>query len=231
MAEFLIDQRSFPDLENWESSSEKIKEAHDAVGRLRIYHHQQDEEIVSIEEKEKTRENFLKNQREVTKSQQALQRLNDHLNELGQNIGSQKAGYDFQKWFYELMDFFEIESRKPYVYDGRQIDGSITIAGTTYLIELKFTTTQAGVTDIDSFFKKIITKADNTMGVMVSISGYSAVAIKEASGDKTPILLVEHSHLYLALSGIMGFSELIERVRRHASQTGEAFLPTNKFSH
>lgn len=33
--------------------------------------------------------------------------------------------------------------------------------------------------------KQVITKADNAMGVVVSMSGYSSVAIQEASRDKT----------------------------------------------
>ena len=78
-------------------------------------------------------------------------------------------GY-MQRRFYDLLDFSEIPNRKPYVHNGRQIDGSLTVSGTTYLVELKLTTEQAGATDIDTFHK-VTTKADNTMGAMVSISG------------------------------------------------------------
>lgn len=230
IAKHLIEQKSFPDLLNWEDSTQKIKNAHDAVQRLRIYHNEQNEQIQSEEEKKKAGEKFRKRQENITLSQQNLQKLSNRLNELGQKLGTQEAGYEFQDWFYDLLDFCEITNRKPYVHEGRQIDGSLTLSGTTYLVELKFTTGQAGAPDIDTFFKKITTKADNTMGVMVSISGYSSVAKKEASGEKTPILLLDHSHLYLVLSGIMGFADVIERVRRHASQTGEAYLSVNDFT-
>lgn len=128
------------------------------------------------------------------------------------------------------MDFSEITNRKPYVHGGRQIDGSLTLDGTTYLIELKFTATQADAADIDTFFKKVTSKADNTMGIMVSISGYSHVAKKEASGARTPILLLDHGHIYLVLSGIIGFTDVIDRIRRHASQTGEAYLAPDDFT-
>jgi|SRR5262245_16232984 len=56
--------------------------------------------------------------------------------------------------------------------------------------ELKFTAEQASAPDIDSFYKKITSKADNTMGIMVSISVYSSVALEEASGNKTPLLFL-----------------------------------------
>jgi len=128
------------------------------------------------------------------------------------------------------VDFSEIPNRRPYVHAGRQIDGSLTVSGTTYLVELKFTADQAGAPDIDTLYKKVTTKADNTMGIMVSVSGYSAVAKKEASGDRTPLLLMDHGHIYLVLGGIMGLADVIERIRRHASQTGDAYLPANEFA-
>jgi vacuolar-type H+-ATPase subunit I/STV1 len=230
MAEYLMEQRSYPDLENWEDSAEKMKAANEAVSKLRIYHQQQEEEIESEEEKRKAKEAFRKRQQEIARSQESLQRLSDGLNELAQRLGEQQAGYDFQDWFYNLVDFSEVSSRRPYVHAGRQIDGSITISGTTYLVELKFTKEQAGARHIDTFYKKVTNKADNTMGVMVSISGYSSTAKKEASGERTPLLLLDHSHLYLVLGGIMGLSEVIDRVRRHASQTGEAYLPVKEFT-
>jgi hypothetical protein len=186
--------------------------------------------LQSEEEKLKSKQEFLKRQQEATRSQQTLQKLSDRLNKLATELGSQEAGYKFQDWFYNLLDFSEITNRKPYVSKGRQIDGSLTVSGTTYLIELKFTTEQASATEIDSFHKKVTTKADNTMGIMVSISGYSSVARQEASGDRTPLLLLDSAHIYLALGGVMGLADVIDRVRRHASQTGEAYLSVSEFS-
>jgi hypothetical protein len=230
MATFLIDQESFPDLQGWEDSAQKIKAAHDAVSKLRIHHSKQQDELQSEEEKLKAKQEFAKRQQEVTRSQQTLQELNDRLTELSSKLGSQEAGYKFQGWFYDLLDFSEIPNRKPYVHNGRQIDGSLTISGTTYLVELKFTAEQASAPDIDTFYKKVTSKADNTMGILVSISGYSSVAREEASGNKTPLLLLEHGHIYLVLGGMMGLADVIERIRRHASQTGEAYLSVSDFS-
>ena len=230
MATFLMDQESFPDLQGWEDSAQKIKAAHDAVSKLRVHHSKQQDELQSEEEKLKAKQEFAKRQHEVTRSQQTLQELNDRLTELSSKLGSQEAGYKFQGWFYDLLDFSEIPNRKPYVHNGRQIDGSLTISGTTYLVELKFTAEQASAPDIDTFYKKVTSKADNTMGILVSISGYSSVAREEASGNKTPLLLLDHRHIYLVLGGMMGLADVIDRIRRHASQTGEAYLSVSDFS-
>lgn len=229
MAKSLSEMDSFPDLRNWEDSDEKIKAAKDAVNSLKSYLQKQETEIEREESKAKAKEEFVQKQNDIARSQTTLVKLNDQLNKLGSRLGEQKAGYEFQDWFYELTKFSDIDSRRPYVSKGRQIDGSITLDGTTYLVELKFTAGQAGATDIDSFYKKVVTKAENTMGIMLSISGFSSVAIDEASGERTPILLMDHSHLYLVLGGMMGLSEVINRLRRHASQTGEAYLPVSQF--
>jgi hypothetical protein len=70
IAEHLKEQRSFPDLENWEDSTQKIKGAHDAVSRLRLHHQRQEGEIQSEEERRKAREAFQQRQDEVNRSRQ-----------------------------------------------------------------------------------------------------------------------------------------------------------------
>lgn len=229
MGEFLAEQQSFPDLENWEDSKEKISEASIAVARLSEYIQKQKEQLDGRKDREETQRRYRERQAEIRRTETDLAKLSSTLNALAMRLGEQAAGYEFQTWFYDLLDYSEIVNRRPYTHGGRQIDGSLTHAGTTYLVELKFTGEQAAATDIDSFLKKVNDKADNTMGVMVSISSYSAIAKNEASGPKTPILLLDHSHLYMVLSGVMKLSDLIERVRRHASQTGEAFLSPADF--
>jgi hypothetical protein len=229
MARNLSEQTSFPDLRNWEDSAQKTSDATKAVAELKSYLKAQDQEIQSEREREeakvKAREERQKIQRALTDKSKLQQRLDA----LYPAVGTQQGGYDFQDWFYDLLDFCEIQNRRPYVSAGRQIDGSLTLEGTTYLVELKFTASQADAPDIDSLRSKVDDKADNTMGIVVSISGYSTVAMKQASGRKTTLLLLEASHLYLFLSGALEFGNIISRVRRHASQTSEAYLPVDKF--
>jgi len=224
MGEFLAEQQSFPDLENWEDSKEKIREASTAVTRLREYIRKQNDNLDNRRDREEAQKRFQQHQADVIRHKTDLEKLSSRLNALASQLGSQEAGYEFQTWFYDLLDYSEIVNRRPYAHRGRQIDGSLTHDGTTYLVELKFTREQAAVTDIDSFFKKVTDKGDNTMGIMVSISGYSSVAKDEASGPKTPLMLMDHGHLYMILSSVMKFSDVIERVRRHVSQTSEAYL-------
>lgn len=229
MAASLAEQESFPDLQNWEDSEQKVKEATIAVRSLRLYIRKQEEELQQRKDQEEVQRRFRERQVEVRRSETDLQTLNSRLDELAKTIGTQRAGYDFQDWFFDLLDFSEIVNRRPYWHEGRQIDGSLTVNGTTYLVELKFTKEQADAPDVDTFLSKVNDKADNTMGVMVSMSGYSSVAKNTASKPKTPLLLLDHSHIYLTLSDIMSLADVIDRVRRHSSQTSEAYLSTADF--
>lgn len=229
MADELVKPSSFPDLQGWEDSAVKIKEATAATAELRKAMASVNVQVQNEAERAAAQRRATDLRAETQRSQQTLASLEARLKTLAGKLGTQEAGYAFQDWFYDLVDFFEVPNRRPYKVAGRQIDGSITVSGTTYLVELKFTTEQAGSTDIDSLLKKVNDKADNTMGILVSMSGYSGVAVTEASGRKTPLLLMDHRHVYFLLASSATLGELVDRVRRHASQTGEALLPPEQF--
>ena len=230
MARSLSEQTTFPDLRNWEDSALKIADATKAVAELKSYLRAKDEEVRTAQEREESKARARADRERIQRSATDKDKLRGRFEQLHPAIGTQQGGYDFQAWFYDVLDFCEIQNRRPYVTAGRQIDGSVTIEGTTYLVELKFTASQAAATDIDSLRVKVDDKADNTMGIMVSVSGYSSVAVTQASGRKTALLLLDAMHLYLFLTGTLSLRDVISRVRRHASQTGEAYLHTSNFS-
>jgi len=229
LADAVAEQKAFPDLERMEDSALRIGLAKKAIADFNEYRGRQREKAQELREQNQSRERGRVARAEALSRQHSLETLNNRLNGLAAQIGSQDAGYQFEQWFYDLMDYFEVDNRRPYKVEGRQIDGSVTVEGTTYLVELKFTIDPSDAPDIDSFKNKVVTKADNTMGIMVSMSGYSTVAIKEASRDKTPLLLFDFKHLYMLFTGSLRFSELVARVRRHSSQTGRAYLAVEDF--
>jgi hypothetical protein len=229
LADAVGEQKTFPDLARMEDSELRVKSARKAIADLNEYRKRQREKAQEQREEQQARERGQKAREEAIARQHNLESLNARLNELASRVGSQAAGYEFEMWFYDLIDYFEVDNRRPYKVDGRQIDGSVTVEGTTYLVELKFTSDQSDAPDIDSFKNKVVTKADNTMGIMVSISGYSTIAVKEASRDKTPLLLLDFKHLYMLFTGSLRFSEMVARVRRHSSQNGQAYLPVEDF--
>jgi restriction endonuclease Mrr len=116
--------------------------------------------------------------------------------------------------FYDLAVCFDMDAR-PDTGQGRQVDGALTLEGTTFLLETKFTNDPVGSPDIDIFMSKIESKADNTMGLYVSMAGFTTGAIHAASKQRTPMLLLDSSHLFgLILRGVMTLPEVISRVKR-----------------
>lgn len=212
MARSIAEMASFPDLQNWENSPEKVAQATAPVSALEEYLADKDAERRAADRRGRSRVEMRERQSAARREQADLEKLSDRLTGLHTETGSQKAGYNFEAWFYDLMDYSEIQNRRPYLVKGRQVDGSITIGDTTYLIELKFQENPIGAPDIDTFIRKVTTKADNTMGLMVSIAGYSSIAIQEASRDRSPILLLDHSHLFVVLGRTLTFRRIVERV-------------------
>lgn len=229
MAINLSEQISFPDLRGWEDSQQMILAANKSVQELKRYISKQKHESQNQKEKKEYRDRVKKEKEEIKRSETDLLKLRSEFENLHKDVGTQNGGYAFEEWFFKLTDFCEIINRKPYKTDGRQVDGALTIEGTTYIVELKFKKSQSDAVDIDTLKAKVNKMADNTMAIMVSISGYSSVAINESSGSRTPLILLDYSHLYLFLSGSMKFEDIISRIRRHSSQTGEAYLPISSF--
>ena len=230
LAVHLADQVSFPDLTGWPDEAEKIKAAKSAVLALKTYIERERSTAELEKARQAIREEAASRRAQKIASEQDLAKLQSRITGLHSKVGSQEGGYAFEDWFYDLVQFFELEHRKPYKTDGRQIDGSVTLEGTTYLVELKFTSSQVGAPDIDTFLAKVNNKADNTMGIFVSMAGFSSVAISQASKPRTPLLLVDSAHVFLVLQGLWELPELISRLRQHASQTSEAYLQATQLS-
>ena len=230
MARSLAEMEHFPDLERKEDTKVRIPEAREAVSRLK---EQVDSINKTIRETEKAKERRKAAQAEIARqmaAQQSVEKLQNQLQDLMPQIGTQDGGYAFERWFYDLAVFYELDARPRYRAGGREIDGAITTEGTTFLLETKFTSEPVGSPDVDIFMAKIESKADNTMGLFVSISGFNEGAIRAASKQRTPMLLLDHSHIFnLILRGIMTLPQVISRIKRHASQTGSAYLAVSEF--
>jgi restriction endonuclease Mrr len=230
MARSLAEMKHFPDLERKEDTKERIPEAVQAINRLRVAVSEINETIRETKAAEARRQTAREQSSIQKANQQSLEKLQSALNTLTPKIGTQDGGYAFEKWFYDLAIFFELDARRGYKADGRQIDGALTIEGTTFLVETKLVNEPIGSPDIDIFMAKIESKADNTMGLFVSLSGFNNGAKHAASKRRTPMLLLDHGHIFnLIMRGVMTLPQVVSRIKRHAHQTGSSYLSANDF--
>jgi len=230
MTDSVLEQITFPDLARIENSKDRIKEAKAAQAALRSYVESQKQKSEERRDREKSQVAARAAQQAAQKRNHSLQSLQDRLTALLPQLGTQAGGYAFETWFHDLIDFYELPNHRPYrAPDNRQIDGSVSNEGTTYLLEIKFEATPSDVTVIDSFRAKLGGKADNTMGIVVAMSGFDEGCKRAASGDRTPFLLFDSQHIYMLLTGACDLRFLIDRTRRHSSQTGVSYLPPSEF--
>ena len=230
MADDIMTRQSFPDLLKVEDSRARIAEAKAAQSALGQYRREQQDRAVDERDRVKSRAAAKAVQDAARKRVHTLDVLQDRLTQLLPKLGTQAGGYAFETWFYDLVDFYEVPSHRPYrAPDGRQIDGSVTPDGTTYLVELKFEAKPADIHMVDSFRAKLLGKADNTMAIAVAMSGFTESCKQSASGDRTPFLLFDSQHIYMLLTGVGDLKFLIERTRRHSSRTGLSYLAPADF--
>ena len=232
MGRELAAQTTFPDLVGFEGTKEWTENAKQVVAALKSAITEADRDAEAEAKADAARDASRKRGAEIAATLMTMEKLKSQFETLcKEKLGTQDGGYEFETWFFDMVQFFEIVCRRPYrTEEKRQIDGSLTLEGTTYIVELKFEGKPANVTDTAIFLKKVQDKSDNTMGIMIAASGFDEGAINDASGPRSPLLLFDAMHLYLVLMGQMTLPEVISRVRRHSSQYGKAFLPAARFS-
>lgn len=77
---------------------------------------------------------------------------------------------------------------------------------------------------LDALAGKLSRKLDNTLGLYLSINGFSEDAVKTHSSDRRLMLLMDGSDLLAVLEGRIDLIQLLLRKRRYASQTGNIHL-------
>ena len=71
---------------------------------------------------------------------------------------------------------------------------------------------------------KLSRKLDNTLGLFLSINGFSEDGVRAHSSGRKMIILMDGSDLMAVLEGRIDLIQLLLRKRRHASQTGNIYL-------
>ena len=230
IANDLVGMETFPDLECCDDPLTKIKEAQKAIAVLRAQFEKL--KVSYLDTGDETAKRKAKEKRDAGVAYESqFNAFAERLNDIARRAGQSTAGFDFEQWIYDFALFNDLEARKSFKDKwGRQIDGALTIDGDTMLVEAKCTAQPISVGEIDSFRAKIETKADNTLGLMISMAGYETGAIQAASLGRTPFILMDGRHLFnLVMPRRASFKDVISRIKRNAAQTGCPYLPPTDF--
>lgn len=136
---------------------------------------------------------------------------------------TRQRGILFQDFLRDLFALYDLDPRGSFARPGEQIDGSITLNGTFLVVEAKWENKPIEPKDIRDFTGKIQTKLDNTLGLFVSMSGFTEQAIEEAARTgRIYTILMDGVDVAVVFQGTVDLSELLRRKLRHAAEYGRA---------
>lgn len=214
----------FTHLERLEDGRAKARHARESVEALRKLTSSHVAIVQEIRDAEKRR---LEAKSRIARTTAVVERLDELKGEyfaLVTDSDHQGRGFKLEKIFRQLFDIFDLDPKASFRIVGEQIDGAFTFDGTDYLFEAKWQAPPVIASDLDSLAGKLSRKLDNTLGLFLSINGFSDDGVAAHTSGKRVMLLMDGSDLMAVLEGRIELPELLLRKRRYASQTGNIFL-------
>ena len=136
----------------------------------------------------------------------------------------QQRGFKLEKILRALFDVFDLDPKASFRITGEQLDGAFTFDATDYLLEAKWQKDLISADDLDVLAGKLSRKLENTLGLFLSINGYTPDGVAAHSSGRRLLILMDGSDLMAVLEGRIDLIQLLLRKRREASQKGNIYL-------
>jgi len=198
---------------------EKRRDAESALAYLR--------ELVSSHDKAKQTEDeerqaILRRRAENNKYRlfnEKLLALKTEYEQLCIESDPQKRGFALEKLLNELFELFEMSPKSPFRRIGEQIDGAFMLDGDHYLLEAKWHSPTINLADLKIFDGSVESSLDNTLGLFISINGFSPEAIEGyLQGRRPRLICMDGNDLYLVLDRRIELGDVLGRKKDIAVQ-------------
>ncbi len=137
-----------------------------------------------------------------------------------------KGGFAFEQIIHSLLQEEKLYPRTSYKIDGEQIDGSFIFDGKYFLIEAKWHNESLPASEIYQFKGKVDGKLIGTIGIFISMSGFSEDAVNALSlGKDLNVILFDKDDFESCLSEDMGFHKVLGTKLRRAAEQGAVYFP------
>lgn len=227
--DLMLDVADFPTfahLNQYEDAELKIAKAKQAVDTLKEwvkpYERVKAERVAAQERRERQRREDAEREKRQRDSDELRQRF-AALHR--QSDDPWKRGKDFEYFLADLFERSDLDPVRPFKLQGEQIDGAFTFDGTEYLVEARWTQEPMQPKDVRDFQGKVQEKLDNTLGLFISMRGFTESAKSIHLGVRRNVLMADGAHLSAVLEGRIDLLAMLLRLRRHAATTGEVYLP------
>jgi hypothetical protein len=227
LIELLYHVSNFSDflhLEDADDPTRRTKEAKAAVDALRKhtkgFFGKSEEEEIAKRRQEKAKQKIA----EAELFREGLAKLKGDFIELSKMTNHQKRGYALERFLSQLFNFFDLDPRSSFKIAGEQIDGLFTFDNIEYNLEAKWHNYPTRGTDIYTLAAKVSGKGKLTMGLFVSINGFSE--LYQGPNDLVKsIMLMDGQDIMYVVDGSIRLPELLYAKRRHLSAEGNIYLP------
>ena len=214
----------FSHLERLEDGRQKAAKARAAVGALRKLAHGHDSLVDEQKKKEERRRVAHEQLLRKTAVRNSLDALNKEYMPLLTDPDHQRRGYRLEKILRSLFEICDLDPRASFKIVGEQIDGAFSFETTDYLFEGKWQQEPVSAATLDVLAGKLSRKLDNTLGLFLSVNGFSQDGVEAHSSGRRIMILMDGSDLMAVLEGRIDLIQLLLRKRREASQTGNIYL-------
>lgn len=138
----------------------------------------------------------------------------------------QRRGKEFEKVICELLQEEGLEPRTSYRPTGEEIDGSFVLDGKFFLLEAKWHKDTLPASAIYQFKAKVDGKLVSTLGVFISMSGYSEDTVEAVRlGKALNVILFDGEDFAACLDEGVTFTQVLRAKLRRAAETGEIYFP------
>lgn len=224
LIEGVLEMQDFSHLVKLDDGSSKVRDAEQAVAAL----HQHAGAYSRIQQERRSAEEARERRlRADEQSRGVRERLAELLEQFMAVVSEppQPRGYSLERFLPPLFHVFDIDAKASFRLVGEQIDGAFSFDGGEWLFECKWQDAPVGAADLDSFGGKIQRKLDNTLGLFLSINGFSEEGIEAYSKGRSVLILMDGADLMAVVDGRIALDELIRRKKAHAARKGGIFLP------
>lgn len=146
---------------------------------------------------------------------------------------AQKAdrGRIFEKILRAMFEDAGLEPRLSYRPKGEEIDGAIWFEGRTILIEAKWTKGSHPASSIYQFKGKVDGKLSGTLGLFISMSGFSSDAVDAlVAGKELNLILADGDDIRTLVDSTLSVSDALRRKLREAGEYGNPSFPLSSIT-
>lgn len=153
-----------------------------------------------------------------------FKRLSDDSN-FPRPADKRQRGRDFEILIYNLLDNEGLQPSTGFRPEGEEIDGSFILGHSVFLIEAKWHQSAMPASSIYQFKGKVDGKLVGTIGIYISISGFSSEAVDALTfGKSINIILFDNEDFATCINEENGFTKVLLKKLRVATEKGTVFF-------